>query len=175
MRKTIECLFDLKYLKKLASGYDLSTKLKKTRKGLSVYATKPIKKNNVICYYKFKLFKMKTYNRPVRRGAYMITVYTKTKRASNTLIGDLYEGSYIAPRRNIPFWGYLANEPSLKQKANSYIDFATKDNYRKKNALKSGDTMIYKLRALRNINPGEEVVWCYGEGYHRNYSSSCSE
>ena len=44
-------VFDAKYAKKQAKGYDLKVTLKKNFKGISLYAKKPIKKNNIIAYY----------------------------------------------------------------------------------------------------------------------------
>lgn len=33
--------------------------------------------------------------------------------------------------------------------------------------------MIYKLIATRDIKPGEEICWCYGGAYLRDYESPC--
>jgi hypothetical protein len=33
--------------------------------------------------------------------------------------------------------------------------------------------MVYKLIATKNIKDGEEITWCYGEEYNRNYDSEC--
>ena len=40
--------------------------------------------------------------------------------------------------------------------------------------LKEGDFITYKLIASHNIKAGEEIVWCYGESYARNYETSCN-
>jgi len=88
-------------------------------------------------------------------------------------MGDLDKESAPQPKNKIPYWAYFSNEPSGKQKENSEIDIAIKDNYRNRKRLKPGDYITYKLKATRNIKPGEEVVWCYGEGYDRNYKTTC--
>ena len=45
---------DYDYLKKFYKNYDISSYIKKTKKGISVFAKKDIKKGNVVAYYKFK-------------------------------------------------------------------------------------------------------------------------
>ena len=44
-----------------------------------------------------------------------------------------------------------------------------KENYKNKDRIKEGDTLIYKLVATENINVGEEICWYYGKSYKRNY------
>jgi hypothetical protein len=97
---------------------------------------------------------------------------TKNDNVSNTLVGDLTEDSLEQPKRSIPFWGHFANEPSGRQTPNTFIDTNLAENYKNKSRLSPGDTMIYKLRATRTINPGEEVVWCYGKSYYRDYETT---
>lgn len=164
-------LFNLKYIKENFSSPHLKVTLKESFKGISLYAKKPIRKGNVIAYYKFKVYREP--HRSYKKGAYSIAVSTKGGNTSDTLIGDIYPGSLESPKYNIPFWAYFSNEPSMKQDYNSYIDDNLKSNYLHRSRVRSGDTMVYKLIAARDIDPGEEIVWCYGEYYDRDYNTSC--
>ena len=154
----------------------LSVTLKKNKyAGTGLFATKPINRGKTIAYYKMKVHEdsnKKSYASPTK-CMYCFTVYTKGERMSNSLMGDLDKESAPQPKNNIPYWAYFSNEPSGKQKENAEIDIAVKDNYRDRNKLKAGDFMTYKLKATRNIKPGEEIVWCYGEAYDRDYKTSC--
>lgn len=164
-------IFDAKYIKKHYGGPNLKVDLKKGPKGISLYAKKPIKKGNIIAYYKFKVFK--SNHKGVKGDMYSMSVYTKGNRFNDRVIGDIYDGSARPPKYNIPFWGYFSNEPSKNQKENATIDINLKGNYKNRSRIKPGDTMVYKLIASRNIKPGEEIVWCYGDSYFRDYPSSC--
>ena len=37
------------------------------------------------------------------------------------------------------------------------------------------DYVLYRLIATRDIKKGEEITWCYGSLYSRNYETSCNE
>lgn len=171
----IKKVLDIKYAKKQAKGYNLKVTLKKDKlKGTGLFALKNIKKGNVIAYYKFKLFKYDT--QLYKNNMYAMTIYTKNGNESSTLIGDIYPGSLRPPKYNIPFWAYFSNEPSKSPKeqySNAYLDTNLKSNYRNRSRVKEGDTMVYKLIADENIKKGEEIVWCYGEYYGREYEANC--
>ena len=169
-------LLDISRIKKSTKDKeDLKVTLKKSRtKGVGLYATKPIKKGQIVAYYKMKLFKYNTYNSPTK-GMYAFTAYNKDGSENESLIGDLYLGSIPAPSRNIPYWALFSNEPSKGQDENAYIDEDISKNFRSRNKLKAGETIIYKLVATRNIKPGEEITWCYGSGYYRNYKAPLCE
>lgn len=172
-------VFDEKYAKKMARGYDLKVTLKKNFKGVSLYSKKPIKKGQVVAYYKFLLHKYDDNFEGVKNNMYTMSVYTKSGRFNSHLIGDIYEGSLRPPRRNISFWAYFSNEPSKafekhpEQMENVYLDINLKENYKNRDKVKAGDTMIYKLVAFRDIKANEEITWCYGDAYHRNYVANC--
>lgn len=171
-------VFDVKYARQLARGHDLKVKLRKSKmKGTSLYAAKPIKKGNVIAYYKFKVYN-ENKHRQVKGGMYGMTVYTKSGREARNKIGDIYPGSLARPKRGISYWAYFSNEPAKhprKQKENAYLDINLKQNYRHRSRVRVGDTMVYKLRASKNIKKGEEITWCYGEYYGRNYDANCDD
>ena len=165
---------DAREARKISRGYDLKVKIRKSPiKGNSLYAKKKIKKGNVIAYYKFLV--IPSHKKGKINDGYVMTVYTKGDRVDSKHIGDIFEGSLSEPKYNIPFWAHFSNEPNKGQKPNSYLDINIKGNYRHRNKVKTGDTMIYKLRARRDILPGEEIMWCYGEEYDGGYPTSCSK
>jgi hypothetical protein len=166
-------LFDINHANNLAKGHDLKVKLKKNFKGVSLYARKPIKNGGIIAYYKFIVKKNDDNFQGVKNNMYNITVYSKNGRARDSLIGDIFKGSMAPPKYNIPFWAYFSNEPSKGQKENSRIDTNLKINYKNREKVKPNDTMVYKLIATKNIKAGEEITWCYGEEYERNYEAEC--
>jgi len=161
---------------KFASQYtnkDVKVELKKAKnKGISLFAKKPIKKGNIIAYYKFKVFKEKKF-KGIKNNMYTISVYNKSRRSSNTFVGDLYGGSLEMPKRGISFLAYFSNEPSPDQEENCHLDENLKNNYKNREKVKEGDTMIYKLIADRNIKKGEEIMWCYSSSYNRKYRANC--
>jgi hypothetical protein len=168
----LEQVLDYRYANKMVKDYNLSVKLKKGPKGVSLFADKLIKRGNIVAYYKFKLFPTKSF-KGVKKEMYAMTVYTKNYNFNPRLIGDIFEGSLELPKYNIPFWAYFSNEPSGKQEENCTIDPNLKSNYRNRQTVKEGDTMVYKLIATKDINPGEEIVWCYGKYYQRKYKANC--
>ena len=137
-------------------------------KGSGLFATKNIKKGELIAYYKMKVFDHRTYTSPTNY-IYAFDIYTKTGRESKALIGDINLNSFPEPIKNIPFWAPFANEPSPNQKLNAEIDTNLKENYTNRAQIKQGAFMIYKLVATQNIKPGEEITIYYGKDYVRNY------
>lgn len=172
-RKETKKILDINYAKKFTNP-QVRTTLKKTKtKGTSIFAKKKISKGSIIAYYKFLVVDTKNYNF-FRDGEYAMTVYTKKYKDSQKYTGDIFPGSLEMPKYNVPFWGYFSNEPTPRQKYNAYLDVNLKENYRHRNSVKEGDTMVYKIRASRDIHPGEEIMWCYGIEYIREYKSSCN-
>ena len=168
-------VFDADYAKKMARGYDLKVTLKKNFKGYSLFAKKPIKRGNVIAYYRFLLHKYDDNFKGKKGDMYVMSVYNKNDRFNPRVIGDVYEGSLDKPKRNIPYWAYFSNEPSGDQGENAILDINLKGNFRNRDKVKAGDTMTYKLVATKNIKPGEEICWCYGGEYQRNYKANCDD
>ena len=172
-KRTIKDVLNRKILLSEIPDKKLSVTLMKNKyTGTGLFATKRINRGKIIAYYKMKVHNKKSYKSPTK-CTYCFTVYTKGDRMSNSLIADLDKESAPLPKNNIPYWAYFSNEPSSKQKENAEIDIALKDNYRDRNKLKNGDFITYKLKATRNIKPGEEIVWCYGNTYDRDYKTSC--
>jgi len=143
--------------------------LKKTKeKGTGLFATQLIEKDEIISFYKIKIFKKKNYKSPTN-FIYSFEVYRKNGKAYKTLIGDIDKESFPQPVDNITFWAPFANEPSKNEEINSEVQLDLKKNYANKNYSSPGDIMIYELKAIKNIEPGEEILWFYGEGYDRDY------
>jgi len=169
---SVDLILDPEYCKKNAKGHKLKVDLKKTYKGTSLVAKTDIKKGNIAAYYKFRVYNPKSFSAQ-KDGMYTMTVYNKNGNSNNYFSGDIYKGSLEKPRGDIPFWAYFSNEPSEDQGENVYIDENLKENYKNRDSLKNLDTMVYKLVAFKNIKKGEEICWCYGDFYIRNYKSRC--
>lgn len=143
-------------------------------KGSGLYATKNIKKGELIAYYRIYIFDFRKYNSPTH-NMYTFNVYTKLGKESKNLIGDLTLDSIPDPINNIPFWAPFVNEPSLGMKTNAEIDLNLDDNYYDVKIMRVGKYMDYKLFATKNIKAGEEIMIYYGEDYVRNYKIDVTE
>jgi hypothetical protein len=139
-------------------------------KGRGIIATDLIKKGEKIAYYKAKVYNRSTYESPTD-SVYLFEVYKKNGQPYKRLIADIYEGSVLPPKNGITYLAPFSNEPGPGQTSNADIDLNFKGNYdeMKRNKLKAGDTIVYFLYALRDINAGEEIVWYYGPDYTRDY------
>ena len=147
----------------------LSIILRKTkRKGTGVFASKIIRKGELICRYRLKIFSMKTYDQPMG-SIYLISIYERNSADINNLVGDIFKGSFPKPINDIPFWGPFCNEPSRNQTINSDLKMNLKYIYKNKKKLKVGDVIDYEIVATKFINVGQEIVWYYGPGYVRDY------
>ena len=227
----LDHLFDYKQILKNTPNKDkLSITLKKGNKGVSIFATKDIKKGDKIAYYKMKVYSSypkkgvesfttdnsieelcdeykKVVNKklpehkdettyqykkklvkaideetdhflylknktiiPPKKHMYFFNVYNKGGQCYKYMTGDLYDGSLPKPKNNIPYWGYLSNEPMCDEKYNADVD--TSNN---KSKVREGDTLTYTIIAEKDIKKGEEVMWCYGSSYARTYPTSCSK
>jgi len=161
-----------KILKKTKGKKNLSVTLKKTKmKGVGLYATDHIRKGEVIAFYKIKIFKLKHYESPTN-FMYSFEVYKKNGDDYKRLIGDIDLDSFPSPINDVTFWAPFANEPSTKQLSNAELDMNLKQNYKKRTKVKEGQTMVYKLVAVRHIKPGDEILWYYGPDYNRDYEVS---
>jgi hypothetical protein len=137
-------------------------------KGVGLYATKMIKKGEIIAHYKITIFDEKTYKSPTKY-VYSFSIYNKSGKSNNKLIGDIDLDSIPPPINDITYWGLFANEPSGKQVENAEIDMNLHYNYKNRKRVKIGSTIVYDLVAIKNIKKGDEVVWYYGEDYERDY------
>lgn len=164
---------DYDYLLNNTPNYNkLKVYISKTNKGISLFAREPIKKNHTISYYKLKVISERSKYKPVKDGIYTFNIYSKDDEKSRKYYGDICLESLDKPRRGIPYFGYLANEPSGDQTCNAKIDIDLKENYKEKDELKAGDYVTYKLVAIRDISKDEEICWYYGDNYKRDYEIS---
>lgn len=170
---SLKHLFDYKKILRDTPNVDkLKVTLKKTRlKGVGLYAQKPIKENATIAYYRMTVYPIKGFKSKTNEK-YTFTLLTKKGNYSNSLIGDISDESLPPPCRNVPFWAYFSNEPSGIQTINARIDPDNAKNYSNRNVLRAGETVTFRLVAIRDIPIGEEIVWCYGDSYHRDYPVS---
>ena len=148
-------------------------KLRNSKKyGIELVCSKPIRKGEIVAYYKFKVFRDATY-KGFRDNMYTMTVVSKKDNPGRTLVGGLYSGSLELPVKGKTFLAFFANEPSGKIRENCELDVELAYNYRHRKIVLAGDTMRYSLRATKPIKKGERIVWCYGEQYERKYKVNC--
>lgn len=136
-------------------------------RGVGLFATKFIKKGELIALYKMTVFNVNTYKSPTK-NVYAFDVYRKNGRSNDRLIGDIDLESLPDPLNNVPFWAPFANESS-ESKSNAEVDNNLAINYANRRIIKPKDVIIYYLKASRNIKKGEEITWYYGDSYLRNY------
>jgi hypothetical protein len=147
----------------------LSVTLRKLRPyGTGLYARKTIESGETIALYLMKVYRMSRRSTP-----YSFSIYTKTGNESRSLLGDLFDGSVPPPKNGVPYWAFFANEPGPHDEPNAMIDDKKAYNYRHRGVLRVGDTVEYALKATRRILPGEQIFWCYGSYYIRDYPTSC--
>jgi hypothetical protein len=162
-----------KVLRKTKDKSNLKVTLKHhDMKGSALYAKKRIKKGEVVAYYMFKLFDRKGYESPTDFD-YAMKVYDKKDNIIRKYKGDIDETCMPAPKRNIPYWGIFANEPSPGEESNVELDSNNAANNRTK--MRVGKHFTYKLVATREIKRGQEIMWNYGDSYPREYDIADEE
>jgi len=107
------------------------------------------------------MYKNKMYHMDYK-DMYHFKLYNKNGQQYKNMVGDLYKDSLPNPKNNIPYWGYFSNEPAENEEGNSYVEAEYKN-------LKEDDYVTYKVIAQRDIKKGEEIMWCYGSSYGRDY------
>jgi len=170
-------LFNIDYIKRNTPNLTrLKTTLKKIRnKGIGIFANRNIKQNEVVVYYLLKAYNLKRFPN-LFNNVYTVELYTKRGNNIKSLVGDLCNESLIEPDSNgVAYWGYFSNEPSTVQESNTFLDTNLNENYLNRSRIKEGDYVLYRLIASRDIKKGEEITWCYGSLYSRNYETSCNE
>lgn len=169
---------DYKKLVKEIPSNKRSVTLKKTKNaGIGLFATKDINKGKTIVYYKLKIFKDTSddkYKSPTDR-MYAIAIYTKGDKERFDVIGDITKDSVPPPKNDIPYWGHFANEPSGNNVENAELDLDLKKNYKNKSKLHVSDFVVYRLKSIRDIKAGDEICWCYGQVYGREYEVNCCD
>ena len=159
-------IISFNYAKKFNNN-KTKTKLKRIKgKGIGLFATKKIKKNELISIYLLQAYQRGTH-KSLKHGRYAVAIPNNIH-----LVGHLGHDSLSLPKKigNIyrTFFGYFANEPSCipLQKKNAILYYPNKSRNKK---IKVGDNVIFYLKAIKTIQPGDEILWHYGQRYHRNY------
>ncbi len=164
---------DPSYIEQNTKDYEkLRVYLKKSYKGVSLFAREPIKKGQIVSYYKIKVMSERSKVKRVKDGIYTFNIYSKDDEKLKKYYGDICMESLEKPRRGIPFFGYFANEPSNGQVCNTTVDINLKENYSDRDEVRTGEFMIYRLIALRDISIDDEICWYYGDHYDRDYDIS---
>ena len=141
-------------------------------KGMGLFALQSIKKGELIAYYKVTIHEYQKYKSPTN-NVYTFNIYRKNETDIKKYIGDIDNNSF--PNINITDISFLApfaNEPSIGEKSNAEVDLDLDENYKNRKFVKTGEFMIYKLVAIKDIKKGEEILWYYGDQYVRNYKVS---
>ena len=106
---------------------------------------------------------------------YVVTLYNHGEEIED-LAGNICSESLQLPTKDgITYWAYFSNEPSMGQKENCTLKFKNILEETKKKKLKEGDFVVYPLIATSNIEKGDEIVWCYGSDYERDYKTICGK
>lgn len=165
-------LLDIDYIKKITPRlHELKTTLKKVEnKRVGLFANKPIRKKEIIAYYLVKVYKSNNN----KDWTYVVTLYDKNHREIKDLDGDLCSESLQMPTKDgITYWAYFSNEPSMGQKENCTLKFKNILEETMNKKLTAGDFVVYPLIATSDIKKGDEIVWCYGSSYERDYETIC--
>lgn len=145
-----------------------------------VVANKDIQKDEIVAYYKMRVFKTREYENDIEfysypnGTTYTFTVYDKNGLRIPGLIGDLSPESVPDAIAEAPFYGHLINEPQKRKDANVRVDKQTAQNFGSRESVHHGDFIIYAIVATKAIKAGERLLYCYGLDYERNYKTACS-
>ena len=145
--------------------------MRNNKKGGSIFATKSIRKDRIITYYKVQVILASEPR--INNGEYTLTIYDNSTEHKEVmkLVGDISLQTLRGLYRGALCLGHFVNETDKGSEPNCYIDY--KDIIYNKKILKVGDILIYKLRASRDIEPEEEITYCYGAHYTvRRYKQS---
>ncbi|RMZ96859.1 hypothetical protein BpHYR1_038410 [Brachionus plicatilis] len=169
-KKMLPNLFNISYIIENTQNYNFfKIELKETlQKGIGIFSTRRIASNRTILYYKLKIFDGKNYTAFDNFKYSFIVIDNETGQHDRTRVADIFIDSNQKPRGRKPFWGYLINEPDENQNENVkvYLDQTKYDT-------EIGNILVYKMVTKAIIEPGEEITWCYGNSYERNYKTNC--
>lgn len=177
MNNKMKRMLSVDYQLNATKKYKLKITLKNTKdKGVGIFATEQIHRDDIIAFYKLVVFDAENYKSPTD-NIYTFSVYNRNGTVNDDLIGDIDDTSFHQPINNIPFWGPFVNEPSPKQSINACFNPNLKYNYKlyRRRGIKRGDSLIYSIFAIRDISVGEEINVYYGDEYERNYKVKVSD
>jgi len=140
---------------------------------LGVVAREHIKKNTDIAVYIVEVLKENTYTSPLGDTYNIGVCDAKGNHIPDRigmltlpcLVDDLYLG--------LPRWGAFFNEPSPKESVNVEVKFDSIHSLKAPGRKGKATLQVAKMRTTRAVKPGEELVWCYGDEYVRDYPTSC--
>jgi hypothetical protein len=167
-------LMDWKAINALDVDKKLKVKLKYSdTKHVSIFATKEIKRGEYVAHYKVKIYENKLHE----YGEYEVAItLSDNSSLDEETFGDIFEGS-LDPTGddNVPYYGYFANEPTfgvIGEREN--VKFGPHETLTKYDGVDRnvtvGKTIIMSLKAIRNIKPGQEIMWVYGDKIDRGYT-----
>ena len=139
-------------------------------KGIGLVAGRDLPRGTVVAYYTAKVMHRDAPSTPGIN--YTIEVWTRENNPSRRFIGDIDRDSLQPPVRGISHLGFMSNEPSPSQQPNATLTHA--NNYKAgRQVLKVGDMYTFKLITTRAVKAREEILWCYGNDYSRDYPTGC--
>jgi len=179
---------------------DLTVSLRQNSIGWGIYANRDFNKGDVVAYYKMRVYSTSSTTRPkptkMARGYANYAI--EMRSASNRALGFQIEGN-LAPecmqhpgKSGVPYWGFMANEPFLKEEIAEYeegmehdeqlngnvkLDYDPEYNYALagRQKIEPGDHVRLLLRAKCAIDKHEAILWCYGKQFDRSYPTPCGE
>lgn len=140
--------------------------------GKGVFASRKIKQGEIITIMPLKVINRGS-KEAIKMKDYVIGLSMKYK-GSNKLVAT----PYVEKTENyISNDGMYCNEPSINQESNSGVRPIYESWTLLPNKLKIQVGEKYKLAvvAKKNIEKDEEITWCYGPLYYRNYKTNCSK
>ena len=142
----------------------MSVEIKKVGKcGRGVFSTSKIKKNVTVLYYGVECTLTEKFTNKDQK--YGISLYRKSGNKCYGSFGRLTKRcKELQIRRNIPFLGYLLNEATTPKAANAFILMKRCKKF------VEGDIIVYSIKSIRNIHPGEQILIDYGRSYKRDYN-----
>lgn len=145
-------------LKNLYGNFEnMSVCVKKlSGKGLSLVAQKDIPRGRVVAYYRTVLVPKTN-----RCFNYQFADPRVPKGKSRVL--DVEQHGMV--KYGIPYVAMFSNEPSADQESNCTIEVIEKRP--------SSVHVDYRLITKKNVKHGEELTWCYGINYPRQYGTPC--
>ena len=158
--------------------------------GYGIYANKKFTKGDIVIFYLTKIYDRKNIVETDIDFKYLINLeYFYDNPLYIDKVGVLFSKSNLTPvtiphvkDEKTTFLGYLCNEPSLSEEDNCKIERVEYNSVMWKKSITDEDIKdnisnkycLFKLVATKDINKDDEILWCYGENYDREYETSCT-
>ena len=167
----------------MTSSYKGTVRIRKSRHvNFDLYTTERCNERDILAMYPFEIFD--SNHTPHASGMYLMTVYDEYANECSELCGDVSAaalGQYgrwneRSGKRLMgkdgkfhPTNAFFSNEPNMGQRSNCELLFPLVKNP------KPGDIVVAVLRATRPIASDKSLIWCYGNGYYRDYDTGCGD